>query len=153
MIYQQTLQTPIGQIIVGADDTAVFQIDILDDIIVNNPNEHTKQCVQELQEYFEGKRTVFSFPMKLRGTPFQQKIYRALATIGFGQSISYGELAKLAGFPRASRAVGHTMNQNRLVIAIPCHRVLAAHHHLGGFGGGEDLKMWLLNHEGIVFVK
>lgn len=153
MLFLQTMQSPIGQLMIGADDKAVIQIEILADSITENPNALTRQCVKELGEYFDRKRTVFSFPIRLRGTPFQQQVYRALANIQFGQSVSYGELAKLAQFPRAYRAVGHAMNQNRLVIVIPCHRVLAAHNHLGGFGGGEDLKRWLLTHEGITFVK
>jgi len=82
-------------------------------------------------------------------TPFQEKVYKALALIPCGTTVSYGELAKLVGSPKAARAIGSTMSKNRFLIALPCHRVLASGGKLGGFSSGLENKVKLLNSEGV----
>ena len=105
---------------------------------------------EELLEYFGGKRRTFDLLLKPRGTPFQQKVWSALADIPYGQTITYGELARRVGCPKGSRAVGQANHRNPLPILLPCHRVVGANGTLTGYGGGLELKEWLLRLEGIL---
>ena len=105
----------------------------------------------QMQEYLNNKRQLFDLNIHINGTTFQQAIYKTLRSIGFHQTVSYQELATLAGYPKAARAVGQAMAGNKLLIVVPCHRVLAANHKLGGFSGGLDLKRMLLTHEGTIY--
>jgi len=102
------------------------------------------ETVRQLREYFAGKRTEFDLPLALEGTDFQRKVWRTLQEIPYGETISYGELAKRVGNPKASRAVGSANGKNRIPIVIPCHRVIAGDGTLGGFGGGLPTKEKLL---------
>ncbi len=107
-----------------------------------------RQVLQQYAEYLRGERTSFDFPFDLsRGTPFQQKAWRAARRIPYGKTHSYLQVAARAGFPRASRAVGSAMAANPLAPFIPCHRVLRGNGGLGGFGGGLSLKRRLLHLE------
>lgn len=101
----------------------------------------------QLAEYFAGERTEFDIPLKLVGTPFQNRVWQELARIPFGVTISYGELARRVGQPTASRAVGSANGKNPISIIIPCHRVIATSGNLTGYGGGLPNKQWLLQHE------
>ena len=107
------------------------------------------KAAEELNEYFEGKRQSFDIPCLLSGPPFFMKCLKALITVPYGTLISYGELAGLAGSPRAARAVGNAVHNNPLPILIPCHRVIAGDGSIGGFGGGLDKKRILLAIEGV----
>ena len=104
----------------------------------------------ELLEYLAGGRRAFDLPLAPRGTPFQRKVWAALADIPYGQSVTYGELARRVGCPKGSRAVGQANHRNPLPILLPCHRVVGANGTLTGYGGGLELKEWLLRLEGIV---
>ena len=104
----------------------------------------------ELLEYLAGKRRTFDLPLKPQGTPFQQKVWSALADIPYGQTITYGELARRVGCPKGSRAVGQANHRNPLPILLPCHRGVGANGTLTGYGGGLELKEWLLRLEGIL---
>lgn len=106
-----------------------------------------KQCVQQLEEYFTKKRTQFNLALQPQGTEFQQAVWQALLQIPYGKSISYGELAKAIGNPKACRAVGGANNRNPIPIIIPCHRVLGANGSLTGYALGLDMKEFLLNLE------
>jgi methylated-DNA-[protein]-cysteine S-methyltransferase len=106
-----------------------------------------EQCIRELEEYFAGKRQVFSVPYALEGTAFQQKAWQALSTIGYGETITYGQQAQRLGHPKAARAVGLCNGCNPVVIIVPCHRVIGANGSLTGFGGDLWVKRWLLDHE------
>lgn len=101
----------------------------------------------QLREYFAGDRRVFDLPLAAEGTPFQQRVWQALMTLEFGQTCSYGALARAIGQPSASRAVGAANGRNPLSIVVPCHRVIGADGSLTGYGGGEPNKRWLLEHE------
>lgn len=109
--------------------------------------------VRQLREYFAGKRTEFDLPLVLDGTAFQKLVWRRLQEIPYGQTISYGELAKRVGNEKASRAVGSANGRNKLPIVIPCHRVIAGDGTLGGFGGGLPMKQTLLALESRVLAK
>ncbi len=102
------------------------------------------EMVQQLDEYFVGTRTDFDVPVELDGTEFQMKVWAQLRAIPYGQTISYGELARRVGSPQAYRAVGTANGHNPLAVVIPCHRVIAGDGSLGGYGGGLDRKRWLL---------
>ncbi|HUF31029.1 MAG TPA: methylated-DNA--[protein]-cysteine S-methyltransferase [Gemmatimonadaceae bacterium] len=102
----------------------------------------------QLTEYFTGTVTQFDLPLQARGTPFQTQVWDALRAIPHGQTISYGELARRLGAPKAMRAVGAANGRNPIPIIVPCHRVIGARGDLTGFGGGLERKRWLLAHEG-----
>ena len=101
----------------------------------------------QLQAYFAGELRDFELPLAAEGTPFQQRVWRALCDIPYGETISYGELARRIGQPTASRAVGLANGQNPISIVVPCHRVIGANGSLTGYGGGLARKRWLLAHE------
>jgi methylated-DNA-[protein]-cysteine S-methyltransferase len=105
------------------------------------------EAVAQLRQYFAGRRAEFDLPLAPQGTPFQLAVWRELRKIPYGQTISYGELARRIGNPKASRAVGSANGANQIPIVIPCHRVIAAGGKLGGFGGGLPVKEALLAHE------
>ena len=102
----------------------------------------------QLEAYFAGALTAFDLPLAARGTPFQERVWRALRDIPYGDAISYAELARRIGEPAAVRAVGHANGRNPLPLVVPCHRVIGANGSLTGFAGGIERKRWLLEHEG-----
>jgi methylated-DNA-[protein]-cysteine S-methyltransferase len=108
----------------------------------------TRQYVRQLEEYFAGQRRRFTFPLDLRGTPFQVRCWQALLEIPYGETRTYADLARAVGCPRGYRAVGLANNRNPIAIVVPCHRVIASDGTLCGYGGGLDLKRKLLELEG-----
>lgn len=104
-------------------------------------------AVAQLEEYFAGTRVEFDLPLDPHGTPFQQRAWMALRTIGYGETISYGEQARRLGDVNKARAVGAANGRNPLSIIVPCHRVVGTNGKLTGFAGGLDNKAWLLQHE------
>ena len=104
-------------------------------------------CIEELKAYFAGELQEFTVPLKPKGTDFRQRVWKALMTIPYGQTISYKQLAERIGQPKASRAVGGANNHNPISIIVPCHRVIGANGALVGYGGGLDIKEFLLKHE------
>ena len=103
----------------------------------------------QILAYFAGTRKTFDLPLAPQGTPFQRKVWRALADIPYGQSITYGALARQVGCPGGARAVGQANHRNPLPILLPCHRVVGADGALTGYGGGLEVKEYLLRLEGI----
>ena len=101
----------------------------------------------QLEEYFQGKRTTFSLPFKLTGTPFQLAVWKELQNIPYGKTTSYKEIAQKINKPKAYRAVGMANNKNPLPIIIPCHRVIGSNGKLIGYAGGLKLKNYLLELE------
>ncbi len=110
-------------------------------------NAATIECKHQLEEYFNGTRKTFQLQYFYRGTDFQEKVWQALATIPYGQTVSYKQLAQMIGSPNAIRAVGNACNSNMLAILIPCHRVVAANGKLSGYAGGQEIKKMLLELE------
>jgi methylated-DNA-[protein]-cysteine S-methyltransferase len=102
---------------------------------------------RQLSEYFAGERTTFDMPMHLGGTAFQRTVWHALTEIPYGQTISYGELARRIGRPDLARAVGTANGQNPIAVIVPCHRVIGANGKLVGYGGGLENKRLLLDLE------
>jgi len=105
------------------------------------------EVVEQLEEYFARRRTVFDLPLDLRGTPFQRAVWSALLTVPYGRTVSYGELAAALGRPAAARAVGAANGRNPVGIIVPCHRVVGSTGGLTGYGGGVDRKRQLLDFE------
>jgi O-6-methylguanine DNA methyltransferase len=102
----------------------------------------------ELTEYFGGNRREFTFPLDMRGTPFQLDCWRALLAIPYGETRTYADIARAVGRPQGFRAVGMANNRNPIAIVVPCHRVIASDGTLCGYGGGLDVKRKLLQLEG-----
>jgi O-6-methylguanine DNA methyltransferase len=109
-----------------------------------------EQAHAELSAYLAGTRHDFTLSLDLRGSPFHRRVWVALTTIPYGQTISYGDLARTLDTPKAARAVGAACGANPVPIIAPCHRVLGSDGSLHGFGGGLPLKAWLLRHEGVL---
>jgi methylated-DNA-[protein]-cysteine S-methyltransferase len=103
--------------------------------------------VEQLEAYFAGSRSTFDVALDLTGTEFQRRVWAGLLEIPYGETMSYGELARRVGRPGASRAVGLANGRNPVAIIVPCHRVIGADGTLTGYGGGLDRKVWLLDHE------
>ncbi len=101
----------------------------------------------QLEQYFSGERTEFELPLQITGSEFQRRVWRALRSVPYAETRSYGELAASIGSPGAARAAGLANGRNPFAIVIPCHRVVGAQGALVGYGGGLDRKRWLLEHE------
>lgn len=113
-------------------------------------NDHLSELIRKLDDYFSGERHNIDYPLDLKSmTPFGEKVLTACAKVGYGETVSYGDLALLAGSPGASRAVGTVMSKNPLPIVIPCHRVISASGKIGGYTGGLHKKRLLMTIEGI----
>ena len=142
--------TKIGKIKIEENGVAITKIcfigkDIQEEIC--NETELLKKTIKQIEEYFEGKRSFFDLPLESKGTEFQKKVWKALIEIPYGETRSYGDIAKIIGNGKASRAVGMANNKNPIPIIIPCHRVIGANGKLVGYAGGLDLKEKLLELE------
>ena len=109
--------------------------------------ESNRVYITQIEEYFHGRRTTFDFPLDLSGTDFQVAVWRELLQIPYGQTRTYGEIAKKLGKPRAARAVGMANHDNRIPIVVPCHRVVGHDGSLTGYAGGLHMKRQLLEIE------
>jgi len=146
------VDSPIGALLVAGDERAVRSISFpksgkpkaAEEGWVESARGALGLAARQLRQYFAGRRTEFDFPMEPRGTPFQLAVWKRLTEIPYGQTISYGELARRVGNPKAARAVGAANRANPLPIVVPCHRVIGADGTLTGFGGGLPVKEKLL---------
>lgn len=150
------IDSPLGPLRLLADDRGLrgiymqrHQGEPLASGSTDTPDDHPILAIAatQLREYFAGDRRVFDLPLAAEGTEFQQRVWQALMALEFGQTCSYGALARAIGQPSASRAVGAANGRNPLSIVVPCHRVIGADGSLTGYGGGEANKRWLLEHE------
>ncbi len=151
------VESPIGRLLLTSDAVAVTGLYM--EISRKAQSTHgwvedaaaapLSAAAQQLTEYFAGTRREFDLPMRLDGTAFQQRVWRELREIRYGETWSYGQLAKRIGNANASRAVGLANGQNPISILVPCHRVIGANGSLTGYGGGLERKSWLLAHEGL----
>ncbi len=120
----------------------------LNDVVENRSDRILLRTETELKEYFAGKREAFTVPLDMRGTPFQNQVWATLRGIPFGETRTYGQLAKQLGSPAATRAVGAANGRNPVAVIVPCHRVIGFSGKLTGFAGGLEAKAHLLNLEG-----
>ncbi len=157
------LETPVGPMLAATDEHGLCLLEFVDRRmlptqiqtvqrrfdarLVPGDNGVLRQTHDELEEYFAGNRKVFSIPLALRGTPFQESVWRELLRIPYGQTRSYQQVARALASPNATRAVGKANGDNRIAIIVPCHRVLAADGTLHGYGGGLWRKQRLLELE------
>lgn len=150
------LASPLGQLLLAADKDALRLLQFPQPRYPVRPgpdwhpgrNAVLDAACEQLDAWFAGQRRNFDLPLAKLGTPFQESVWQALTEIPWGQTRSYGELARHLGKPKASRAVGAANGRNPLPIIRPCHRVIGADGSLTGFGGGLAAKRWLLRHEG-----
>ncbi|CDF81147.1 methylated-DNA--protein-cysteine methyltransfera se [Formosa agariphila KMM 3901] len=143
------VNSPLGFTRIKGDADGIVSINVLNS--EETPSEHIPDvlldCVHQLQDYFEGNRTTFSFKQNPKGTDFQKKVWQALTKIPYGKTLSYLELSKQLGDVKAIRAVANANGKNPLWIVVPCHRVIGTDGSLTGYAGGLHRKQWLLNHE------
>jgi AraC family transcriptional regulator, regulatory protein of adaptative response / methylated-DNA-[protein]-cysteine methyltransferase len=157
------ITTPLGPMLAGATDEGICLLEFIDTStpgsqierlkrmlraeIVPGSSRHFDELNRQLEEYFAGKRKAFSLVLALKGTPFQQEVWKALQTIPYGETRSYSEQAMAVGKPKAVRAVAKANAENRISIIIPCHRVIGKSGKLVGYGGGLWRKEYLLDLE------
>jgi len=145
------METPTGTLILDADDNGITRVEFakqMTDEVVSSNSPLLDEAECQLKEYFDGARKSFDLPLSLRGTPFQMAVWDALQKIPYGETRSYGDIARQVGRPGGARAVGMANNRNPISIIIPCHRVIGADGKLVGYGGGLDKKAFLLRLEG-----
>jgi len=153
-VYYCYLDTPIGELLLAGDADGLAMIGFPRGSMRREPepdwifNEKPlAEARRQLGEYFGGKRREFDLPLRLSGTAFQVSVLQALQDIPYGETVSYGEIARRIGRPKAVRAVGAANGRNPLPIVVPCHRVIGSTGDLTGFGGGLDTKEALLRLE------
>ena len=139
--------TSLGTIEIKANETHLLSVQFVEKITAENPNEITKRCIEQLEEYFNKQRTKFELPFHFEGTEFQQKVWNALLNIPFGRTWSYKDLSLKTGKAGSVRAVGSANGQNQLLLVIPCHRVIGSDGNLVGYAGELWRKKWLLDFE------
>ena len=139
---------PIGCLQIGTEEDAVVSLSLCQNYEASEmPSLLVDTVKSQLREYFAGERAVFTFPIALKGTPFQTAVWQALLEIPYGQTRTYGQIAAAVGNPKASRAVGMANNRNPLCIIVPCHRVIGSNHSLTGYAYGLPMKQYLLSLE------
>jgi len=150
------IDSRIGRLLLAGDGDSLHLLSFQTGSRVHHPRDgwrHDPKAFPEvrrqLDQYFAGKRTSFTLPLVLTGTPFQNAVWTTLQTIPFGATTTYQKLAHCIGRPAAIRAVGAANGANPLPIIIPCHRVISTNGSLTGFGGGIETKRFLLSHEGV----
>jgi len=158
-LFWKKMESPIGDIFIGWSMNGLLEVSFVEErsfeeILIGLRGKgfapikvESGKPVVQLTEYFKGVRQNFSCKLKMRGSPFQIKVWNELLNIPYGATRSYGEIAKAIGKPKGTRAVGLANHTNRIGIIIPCHRVIGSDGKLVGYGGGLDRKRWLLSHE------
>ncbi len=146
---QHYYQSPIGWIKIEAEEDAIVYLGFCDSPPKASQikNKVIQQCCRELDEYFAKKRKFFDVKLKIKGTPFQEKVWQELLKIPYGKTISYAQLAQACGNPKAYRAAGSANGKNCIALIIPCHRVIASDGKLGGYAYGLEVKKKLLELE------
>ena len=142
------LNTRLGYLEINGSEKGISKIEFLNHkVTIARVPSCLKPCIHQLEEYFAGKRHLFSLELDLQGSPFQLKVWNELLSIPYGDTISYLDLATRIGNAKCVRAVGGANGSNPIVIVIPCHRVIGKDGKLVGYGGGIKRKKWLLEHE------
>jgi methylated-DNA-[protein]-cysteine S-methyltransferase len=147
-LYKAYYDSPVGIIEITGTEEGISSL-----IFVESKNDEEeypdciKNCLEQLDEYFEGKRKEFNVKLMVEGTEFQKSVWNKLRNIPYGKTASYKDIAQEIGNEKAVRAVGSTNGKNPISIIVPCHRVIGANGKLTGYAGGLWRKEWLLEHE------
>ena len=148
------MESPIGRLLIAGDADGLHRICFPSESRAKQPpaawrrdEAPVAEAFRQLRAYFAGELTRFDLPLRRAGTAFQNTVWAALCDIPYGETVSYGTLAARIGRPTACRAVGGANGANPLPIVVPCHRVIGSDKSLTGFGGGVDIKRFLLAHE------
>ena len=137
--------TPIGAVRLTEEDDSIIRIGLTDAALPSSaPIPLLREVEHQITAFLRGERRQLDFPIRMVGTPFQQRVWQALQQIPYGATRTYGEIATAIGNLRASRAVGMACNKNPLLLIVPCHRVVGANGKLVGFAYGTEAKRWLL---------
>jgi methylated-DNA-[protein]-cysteine S-methyltransferase len=150
MLTTMTIRSPLGALRLYAESDELVGVDLPGRDASAGVEQRTGVLVrtaEQLAEYFAGERQEFDLPLAPRGTGFQTLVWRTLLRIPYGETWSYGELARAIRRPAASRAVGAANGRNPIPIIMPCHRVIGSNGSLTGYGGGLPIKRWLIDHE------
>ena len=161
MIEYTTFNSPIGKIYIAAVKEGVVKISFSTDSPqklekycqkhlgtgIREGSEYTRDAKEQILKYLEGKSQSLDFPVIHLNSPFRKKVLEVERNIPYGETHSYGEVAKIVNNPRASRAVGSANAENPLPLYFPCHRIISSNGGLGGYGGGLDVKKYLLDLE------
>jgi methylated-DNA-[protein]-cysteine S-methyltransferase len=146
-MHETTYISPLGPIRLRADDDALLELTFGEGTPEGGGSPILDTACAQLDEYFAGTRTTFDLPLRLEGTPWEQRVWAELRQIGYGETASYGELAAKLGIPGAARAVGAANGRNPISIVVPCHRVIGARGALTGYAWGVERKSALLDLE------
>lgn len=150
------LESPIGGVGLEIMDDAVCRVTFAASGVASaaEPSTVLAATLRQLQEYFGGGRTDFELPLAVRqGSDFERAVWKEIAQVPYGETTTYGAIAKAVGQPEGAQAVGTACNRNPLPIIVPCHRVIGANGKLVGFGGGLPRKRWLLSLEARVWIE
>lgn len=153
----ELITTPLGPVFAAASARGIFLLKFVDDsaagaLPVTRGSKIISTLRRELDLYFKGKLVKFSVAVRVEtGTDFQRGVWKSLARIPFGKTVTYQSIAETVGSPEGFRAVGMANGANPVAIVVPCHRVINANGHLGGYGGGITRKLQLLELEGVKF--
>ncbi len=159
-LYYSRMPSPAGPLLIGVSDAALVWLEFdrgLPKLICGRPivwqesEERTRDVRRQMEEYFAGKRRDFDLQLDLRGTDFRKRCWNELLRIPYGETRSYGQIARAVGNPTGFRAVGQANHFNPIAIIVPCHRVVTSCNTLGGYGGGLPVKALLLKLEGASF--
>jgi methylated-DNA-[protein]-cysteine S-methyltransferase len=148
-------ESPLGLVRITGDETGVSAISCTDVSVPENQSNNTlaepvRLAVEQVQDYFAGRRQTFDFPLNPVGTAFQQTVWKALLDVPFGTTLSYLALTRRIGDEKAIRAVAAANGRNPLWIVVPCHRIIGSDGSLTGYAGGLWRKQWLLDHERVL---
>jgi methylated-DNA-[protein]-cysteine S-methyltransferase len=159
LVYWDEIDTPVGRLLLAGGDDGLRRVHFQGGAQALRPRPEWRrdgarfsEALAQLDQYFHCTRRDFQLPLAPRGTAFQLAVWAALRGIPYGETVSYGELARRLGLASGARAVGHANGANPLPIIVPCHRVIGADGSLTGFGGGLSIKRALLSLEGAACV-
>jgi methylated-DNA-[protein]-cysteine S-methyltransferase len=152
-ISRRSFPTPFGFITITAEDEKITSVELCKKVSSLGSSKVLQDAAKQIDSYLKGSLPKFSLPIKVSGTPFQLAVWKAIAKVPFGKTVSYGEIAKAIGKPLASRAVGAAVGANPTPLLVGCHRVLGSNGSLTGYSGGQGLKTkkLLLDFEGIEY--
>lgn len=152
-IAQAYYKSPLGILKISADEKGITEIEFVNkenSSIRKSSSKIIRDCIKQLDEYFQGKRKSFELKLNPEGTEFQKKVWEELLRIPYGKTLSYGEVSRRIRNQKAVRAVGQAIGRNPISIVIPCHRVIGSDGNLTGYASGLWRKKWLLKFEGVL---